>query len=172
MPRQIIASFRNDLQAQNAVDMEVIFATLTHPDLEAEIRVARDSVDYFWEGNTYTRGMFDIELISDDERPPRGRISVPNVDRRIGEAVLNILTPIDMRLDIFAVSDFDVLTSGTRTSSSSPDPDPLLSFTNLQLLNVACTSVALEAEITSWDLSNEPFPGVRVTKDKFPGLFR
>lgn len=52
------------------------------------------------------------------------------------------------------------------------DAAPIITADNLFLKNVRCTAQTVEADIVALELSVEPFPGVRATKNLLPGLYR
>lgn len=107
MPRSLTAPFRYSLERQETGEALIVFVTITHPELPSAIRVANDAVDYVWNGDTYIGFPFDISLISDGDQPPSARLTVQNVDRRIGEAVRDLTSPPRLRIDLLAASDFD-----------------------------------------------------------------
>jgi hypothetical protein len=202
MPRAIATQFLADFEALNAQDMEIVLLTISYPTFT--VRFARDVVNYVWRGETYFGAMFDLEFVSDDENEPHGTLRVPNVDRRIGESILAISSPPQLRIDVLGLSDFDfpfnfvsgggfgavgeyaigesTLTVGPTVIEEEPAftcrdalvsaAEPMITADFLYLKNVRCTAVALEADIIAWELSAEPFPGIRATKGRLPGLYR
>lgn len=196
MPRTISTAFLADLEALNAADKEIVLITVSYPSFT--VRLCRDVVDHVWQGDTYFAAMFDIEFLSDDENEPRGVIRIPNADRLIGESILAIEEAPSLRIDILQGSTFGALqlfafqrnafqgnaffnvsfttteaTAGTCSETTLyGNADPIITADNLYLRNVRCTAQVVEADIVTIDLSVEPYPGVRATKDRLPGLYR
>ncbi len=62
--------------------------TISHPRLSVPIRVTDNDVDLVSGGDTYLACPFFLELPSDEEdRPPRARLRIDNVDRNQVRAV-------------------------------------------------------------------------------------
>jgi hypothetical protein len=87
---------------------------IVHPSIINPIRVANDVVDYEFEGNLYIGFPFELEIVSDTAGTPRGQLRIQNVDRRIGEAVLSLTSPPQLRIILCAQSDFADVTVGGR----------------------------------------------------------
>lgn len=171
MPRLIPAVIRREIEAQESGLFLLALVEITHPDLLAPIRVANDIVDYLLSGNRYVGMPFELDHITDGDRPPSGRLRVQNVDQRIGEWVLSLSSPPRLRIDIYSGDDFGALDeSKTRTAIGTPSP--FYSARHLRLRNVSVDAVAVSGEIGSWDPGREPWPSIRATKDRLPGLFR
>jgi hypothetical protein len=43
---------------------------------------------------------------------------------------------------------------------------------SLRLRGVSGDAIALEGELSVWDPTAEPYPSIRATPDRLPGLFR
>ena len=170
MPRQISASMRYALERPETGEALLVFLTITHPELSTAIRVVSDAVDYVWNGETYIGFPFDISLISDGDGPPKARLSVQNVDRRIGEAVRGLSTPPRLRIDVLAASAFDE-TETPRIAATTGEPEAEYSAPHLFLANVT-GDLFLDGEIRGWDYVQEVWPGIRATQNRLPGLFR
>lgn len=145
------------------------FAEISHPSLALPIRVVSDVKDYVWGGETYSGVPFRLELLSDGERPPRGAITIQNVDRRIGEMARALATPPHLTITLLSSDDFD-LTADPRTETGTATVEYQAS--HLRLKKIRADAIAVQAEIMSFDPSAEPWPQTRATKDRLPGLFR
>jgi len=64
------------------------------------------------------------------------------------------------------------VTGGYEQKIMFGDPEPIITAEGLYLKNVRCTAQVIEADISSLELSVEPFPGLRATKNILPGLYR
>lgn len=168
--RVISTTFRNNIEASQSGEVAILFATITHPALEAPITVNSDIVDYLYNGVTYTGTGFHMSLLTDDDNPPTAKAAIPNVDRIIGEAILaaNSISPPRLKIEVFAKSDFtDAI---PRVAIGTPTVQ--FSAPELFMRNFAVDAISISADIFSYDLSTEPWPSVRSTKDRLPGLYR
>jgi hypothetical protein len=165
--RNLSARFRRQVEAVTADDPLVMFAEVYAADLLDPVRVNSDVTDYLYDGHLWIGCGFSLVFLSDDERPPRARISIPNVDRRIGAAALAVRS-VRLNLHLLLKSDFD----DNEPRQPIGNPAPEYSARHLFLRNVSCDALALSAEIASFDLAAEPWPKIRSTPDLLPGLYR
>lgn len=166
--RTLAGSFRAAIESSNSSEVVLIFATITHPTLIAPIFVNSDIKNYVLGGNTYFGTAMSVSLLSDQISAPSAKISIPNVDRAIGEAVLALRTSPQIKLEVYARSDFD--TSDPRVAIGTPTVE--YSAPLLFLRNVSCDALGFTADLNSYDLSSEPWPAIRSTKNRLPGLYR
>lgn len=168
--RTLSTSFRNDLEASANADIPVLFATITNPLLSEPIRVVNDVVDYEWQGERFIGFPFEIELVTDGDRPPSAKFRLHNINGIIGRTVQRLKTTSRIRLDIVAASDFAAPVSNLRVEIGTPTVEYTANM--LRLRNVSGDAMAVEGELWSYDLSREPYPAIRTTKDRLPGLYR
>ena len=166
--RTVAGPFRTAIESSNSSEAVLIFATITHPDLFAPIYFNSDIKNYVLGGNTYLGTAMSVSLLSDQTNAPSAKISIPNVDRAIGEAVLELRTSPQIKLEVHARSDFDG--SDPRVAIGTPTAE--YSAPLLFLRNVSCDALGFTADLNSYDLSSEPWPAIRSTKDRLPGLYR
>lgn len=171
MPRSIPAVVRRELEAPQTALFLLVLAEITHPDLLEPARVANDVVSYSLGGNLYVGIPFEIELLSDGDRPPRGRLGVSNVDQRIAEVVLALSSPPRVKLEIYDGSDF-AAPDASRVRAAIGTPTPFYSARHLRLKNISGNVASISGELTSWDPGRETWPSIRATRDRLPGLFR
>lgn len=170
MTRAISLGLRRALEEPRSSEYVVVLLEITHPLLATSIRVANDVVSYNFEGNTYIGFPFELEILSDSKNVPRGQLRVQNVDRRISEAIIDLVSPPKLRIILLANSDFsDTLTDNERTPVSD-DIQPEYEASNLVFANVSVDAMSVSGEIMSFDMSSEPWPGIRSTADRLPGL--
>lgn len=169
MPRVISTDFRNNLEASANPDAVLIFATITHATLADPIRIVNDIVDYVWQGKTYTGIPFQIELLTDNDAAPSAKIRIQNVNGVIGQAVLGLKSSPRIQLDVLASSDFGAAVANVRTEIGTPTVE--YSAPRLRLRNVSGDAMMVEGELWSYDVSREPFPAIRATKERLPALF-
>lgn len=170
MPREISAGLRRALDQPETGEALLIFVSITHPELSVTIRAVSDAVDYVWRGETWYGIPFEIELVSDDDRPPSARIAMQNVDRRIGEAVRGLATPPRLTLDVVAASEFDETASPRVPLSGEPEAE--YTAAKLFLADVRGDAGFIEGQMTGWNYVQEIWPGIRATQNRLPGLFR
>jgi hypothetical protein len=174
MPRTIATAFRASIDASYSAQVAPIFCTITHVGLATPIRVVSDSVDYWYGGVRFVGLMFSLSLLTDGERPPRGAIQIPNVDREISNAILAMATPAGCKIEIIDTGYFGAVDVSTtppqRVQSSAPVPEYVAD--NLKLRNISGDALTVQAELGSCDLSTEPWPAIRSTKNFLPGLYR
>jgi len=170
MPRLITDALKQELLAPRTGEVILQFATISHVDLTDPIRVVSDIKNYVLGTDPFIGCPFKIALVSDGERPPRAVVSIQNADRRVGEVVCSITTPPRFKLQLLSSLDFD-LTVDPRVELSPPatveyEADFLF------LREIKVDAITIEAELTTNVFTAEPWPVVRATKDKLPGLFR
>lgn len=168
MARTLTAGFRDEIESTNGQDVLVIFATITHASLEVPFYVNSDVADYVYGGNTFLGTGFQLSFLSDDENPPQAKATIPNVDRRIGAALLAISDSPQIKIELLVKSDFtDAL---PRQPIGTPLPEyvaPLLFLRNTQW-----DAQQMTADIFSYDITSEPWPKIRTTPTDTPALFR
>lgn len=168
MSRGISAKFRAMLEASNSSDVIIYFVTITHPALLVPVRVNSDLADYVLGGQTFYGFGFKIILPTDDEQTPRASVSIQNVTQDIGIAVQSMSTSPQIQIQIFLKSDFtDDL---PRQPIGTPSPE--YSAPLLRLRNVSCDAMTLSGDLYGYDLTTEPWPSIRSTQDRLPGLYR
>jgi hypothetical protein len=182
MPRDITDGFRNEAQAQRTSEVFLYFVTIYASTLAQPVRVVSEMgsisyanglpINYKRSGLLYSAIPFDVEILTDTERPPRAVARMANIDRVPGEVVLRLRTSPRIKLEILALSDFgdDVDEDNARVPTGTPVIEYSADF--LRFANVRGDAVAIEAELRSFDLSQEPWPSVRATAERLPGLFR
>lgn len=169
MPRNITASFRKAAESQWNDEVDLVFLTISHPLLLEPVRVVWDAVDFIWGGNTFIGFPFDIQILSDDEQPPRASLAFQNVDQVIGETIRGLNTPPRMQMDLLSSVDFNLAVT-PRTQIGTPTV--FYTASRLFLVNVRVDVLQITADIVGWNYLQRVWPGVRATQAAFPGLFR
>lgn len=108
-------------------------------------------------GNFYQA--FPVDLIQPNrgEELPRAQISLPNVNRRIGKILDEVIQPLRFTLRLIW----------------HDDPDTVVEeVTGLTLRDVRWNAQAVQGELRARDMSQEPAPGLRVTRANCQALFR
>lgn len=167
--RQISASFRQSVENRHQEDADLIFITLSHPQLTEPIRVVSDTVDYTYDGASWTGFPFDIQLLTDDDSAPRAALEIQNVDQKIGPTIMKLRKPMRLKMELLLSSDFD-LTVRPRVPIGTPSVEYVAS--HLYLVNVKIDTFTITGEIVGWDFAQRTWPGVRANEHLLPGLFR
>lgn len=169
MTRAISPAYRASLQALATGDVDLIFLKIAHAALEEDIRVVADPVDFVFEGETYVGFPFDITLLSDADEVPRTKLSVQNVDRRIGDALQAISSPARLTLTLCCSADFD-LTQRPRVPLGAVSIE--YQARGLYLTNVSLDALTVTGDVVGLDFGQRVWPYRRATKTALPGLYR
>ena len=157
MSRSITTTARQATYDAETSEAFLILLTLTHPDLAGPIRVVNNGVDVVSGGDTFIAFPFRLSLPTDsDERPPRARLSIDNVDRQIVTAVRQVSGPIGVLMEIVLASDPDTIEA---------------SFPDFELTEVRYDALVVEGDLGIEAFVREPFPGDRFTPSGYLGLF-
>lgn len=182
--RALSTGYRNEIEASSSGEVTLVFITVTHADLDTPVRLVSEDengvsyndgliINYNKGGNLFLGCPFALELLTDDERPPRGRITMADPERRIGIGILPLVDSPRLKIEVVALSDY---VEGTYDGNNarSPSGTPTVQYTadHLFLRNVSGDAMTVEAEIASYDMVGEPWTYIRATQDRLPGLFR
>ena len=160
---------RLTLEQENAPDALIAFLTIEHPALADPIQVVSDVMAYVVDGVRYEGIPFNVKALTDTESGPRTQIVVQNLDRRIGEALRRSDTRAKVRLEMRSSADFD-LSQDPRVELASTAP--IYAFRFFELVNVEGDVAQLVGDVELTDYTVEPWPNVRATQDRLPGLYR
>ncbi|MEL6100482.1 MAG: DUF1833 family protein [Pseudomonadota bacterium] len=169
MNRNVPANVRTALEQPETGIALLAFLTIRHSELDVPIRVVSDPLNYVWGGETYTGILFDFRPLTDTDAQPTTELRVPNVDRRIGQAVLDANDRPQVQMSILSSADFD-LTVNPRTEIGTATP--IYAYSHFELREVSVDPVELRGTVTLRDYSVEPWPGLSATESRLPGLFR
>lgn len=169
MRRLIPSQVRREIDRQESGEFYLVFLDLKHSKLAEKIRVVSDPENFILDGNEYIGFEFNINLLTDTEQMPTARLSVQNVDRRIGEAVLNSTDPVRIEIQVIAGSQFD-LSVFPRVALDDP-VERIYRAKSLYLVDVKGDALSLSGTIKSWDYTQETWPALRATQERFPGLY-
>ena len=173
MPRTFQPTFRSDFEAPYAQNVILIFARFYSPSFATPIWVVNEVVNYTLGGQVWIGFPFTIEFLEDSDKPPRGKITVQNVDRVIGQSLQQLVYAPYMDVSVYAGSDWqNSIDPGS--NSRLPIGTPTLEYQALmlQLWDLTITPATCEASFGPPDVSQEFWPQPRCTKAFTPGLFR
>jgi len=169
MSRATAIAARAALENPAAPDALLGFLTITHPSLAAPLRVVSDVMDYMQGGNTFIGIPFGYKLLTDNDAPPRSQLRLSNVDRKIGQALRALSGRATVQLQLMSSADFD-LSQDPRTEIGTAAE--IYGFRYFSLVNASVSATEVTGELILQDYSVEPWPNVRATQDRLPGLFR
>lgn len=145
------------------------FLSLSHPDLSEPIRLVADAVDYVRGGVLWTGLLFDVVLLAETDRMPEARLSIPNVDSRIGATLRTLSGPVVVAIELVAGADFDAATTPRQEIGAA---EVIYAARTLRLYGVevdaATASGVLRRRGTP---DSEPWPLTSATQDLTPGVF-
>lgn len=167
--RIIPAPVRTDLERKSAVHAILAFALVEHPALTEPLRVVADTMDYLRDGHLWQGVLFGFTVPTDGEEAPFCRLTVPNVDGRVGRALRQLTAGAQVTLEICSSADFDLSLDPREPLGTV---SPVLPPTKWHLVDVECTPAELTGRLMVRDFSQEPFPNVFATQDRLPALFR
>ena len=116
MTRNITSAFRELTESSFRDEVDLCFLTITHDDLAEPIRVVWDTKDFVYGGETFIGFPFDLEILSDDEKPPQAKLTIQNIDPRIGDSIRELSSPPRLKIELLSSADFD-LTVDPRTEN-------------------------------------------------------
>lgn len=169
MSRDIPAATRQTLEQSQSPDAILAFLTVTHPNLDTPIRVVSDVFGYIWGGETYVGIPFDARPVTDTDEPPYTELRIQNVDRRIGQALIDARDRARVALSLLSSADFD-LTVVPRTEIGTAAE--IYAFSQFELVDVRANTLEIVGRAVLRDFSTEPWPGIAGTQDRLPGLYR
>ncbi len=159
-----------ELNRQESAELLLVFMTITHPTLTDVIRVVSDPRDFMLDGNQHIGFRFDIRLLTDNEAAPFAQLTIQNVDKRIPIALLEVNQPARVHIQVIAGSECNLEEAPcTELGKNTPR---VYNAPMLYLTEVEGDAMQITGRIVSWDYTQELWPGMMATKDRFPGLFR
>lgn len=171
---------QRDLAARHAADLDDTesavalpwFLVIDHPNLNDPIRVVSDYFDYEIDGELYISMPFSVKPLTDSDEQASAELRFQNVDRRIGQALEQDTHGDRATVSAFAHAsdDFD-LTQDPRVPIDENDLPKIYGFEQYELADVSGDAVELSGRITLVNITQEPYPWIRATADRFPGLF-
>jgi hypothetical protein len=160
---------RQDLERSGSAHALLGFLTVTHASLLEPIRLVSDVFDYELEGVTYLGLPFEYKLVTDSDRAPTASLTVQNIDRRIGTVLRNTNTRAQLALKILSSADFD-LSREPRVALGATST--IYAFSHFELSDVSANVLEISGTVKLFDPSTEPWPHIRATQTRAPGLYR
>jgi len=144
--------------AQSTDEVFLVLLTIAHPNIaDGPLRFVNNMSNIFSRGNEYLAFPFDIILPDENEnRPPRAKLTIDNIDRRIVRAVREVQGQVTVTLEIVLASSPDIVEYGP---------------SELTLTDVLYDALTVEGNLGPEDVLSEPIPGDSFDPSRFPGLF-
>lgn len=181
--RTTAATVQSELEQPRSDEILLCFLTISHSTLPTPIRVVTEGVfgvsrknglpvDYVKDGVTFKGLPFGFTLPSDDERASRATLVMANVDQRIGRIIDGIADTPTILLELY--SDADWSTTVDANNARNPIAPPICEYraSYLRVRNVSVDALQASADLGTYDLNDEPWPFIRMTRDNFSGLYR
>jgi hypothetical protein len=168
MDRDLPDSVRASLNAEQTDDALLTFAEITHPLLSGPLRVVADVVPYVWQSVTWHPVLFQFDALTDTDRPTEARVTLPAIDQTIANALIALPDRARISVWVLTSADFD-LTADPRTAIGTPVP--LMELLNFDLVDINGNVVSASGRLLLRDYTQEPWPGIRATESRCPGLF-
>jgi hypothetical protein len=155
--RSVSLTARQALYAQETGEVFLVLLTIDHADLASPIRVSSDAVDTLSRGDTYVAFPFRLSLPEDgDDRPPRARLAIDNVDRTIVQSLRQIGSAPRVLIEVVR----------------GADPDSIeAAFPDFELTDAHYDALTVQGDLTLESFLREPYPAALFTPADFPGLF-
>jgi hypothetical protein len=167
--RNLPQSVIREIEKETSEEALIVFLTIYQANLFEPIRVVSDPENFVLDGKEYTGFEFNVNLLSDDDSPPQAKLTIANVDERIGQAILASTSPVNLSIEIIPLSEFN-LNTYPRQEKDTPSLR-VYRATHLRLTDVTGDLMAIQGTIRSWDYSQEPWPSIKATQSRFPALF-
>lgn len=178
MRRRLSVEASRAMQRLSSDEALLPFVKITSGQLAEPICIVRDAptfngepMRYIFQGREWVAAPFDLEYLTDSDEAPTAKLTIQNVDRRIGAAVRTVTERPGLEIYIIGSHEFN-LEVNPRVGYGSPEIVPEAAALGLFLKNVTVNLISVSAEIVSWDDTQEAWPGTRATKDRCPGLYR
>lgn len=168
MTRSIPPSTQADLERTSSPDALIWFLTITHENLADPIRIVSDVFDYLVNGDLFRGIVFDAVPLTDTDQAPTTELRVQNIDRRIGQALRDATGRAKVEAVARSTADFDLALEPREPLGT---PATIYSFSHYDLVDVEVNAAEITGRLMLADYSQEPFPSIRATADRCPGLF-
>lgn len=156
MPMPLPSFAQAWLQARESADAALCLVTLYHPMLETR-RFVKNTEDVVSRGDTFSACWFDLDIVNDNDQPPRATFTFPNVDRSIGIKLGEITGPPQITIEVVSSAHLD---------------EPVSRAARLKLKNVTLDPLSISGDLLRTDEGAEICGTIRVTPARCPALFR
>lgn len=166
--RSLPTDIQADLERPDSPHAIIWFLIIQHPNFTVPVRIVTDALDYVLDGETYTGLPLSIQPISDADQSAASELRAPNIDRKIGAALETAEGRATVAATAYSTADFD-LTQEPRVALGTPRK--MLGYSHFELSSVTVNAVEITGRVSLPDYGQEPWPHIRATSDRAPGLF-
>lgn len=170
MARVVPVISRAEAERSSSGAAHLIFVEVSHPLMTEAVRLVVDGVDYLLNGGLWHRSSFELDLLTDEESPPRARFRFPNVDRRAIHMLEKVAEPAHVEFRVVTSSYFD-LTADPRTVRPGMVAVPMYTARHLLLTDITADAVMVSGTLRSWDYRREMWPNRLAVRSLLPGAF-
>lgn len=140
---------------QNSDEVLITLLTFSGTGFDT-FRVCNNDTDIVSRSNTFTAFPFSLKEPGDGEDAPAAELQIANVDRQIGQAIDAADGPAYVLIELVL--------------ASAPD-DVQKSFDGLELRSTSRSMLLVQGSLQSAQFTSEPYPKIRATPGRLPGLF-
>jgi hypothetical protein len=134
----------------------IYLLTLTGADLPGGVeRIARNSEDVTSNGNLFKAGWFDVTLPEESDQQPLVRLTVPNVNRLVGLALIETTESLTVKVEAVWPSNWNAV---------------FYAVDFLKLRFVTIDPLVVEGTLSVAQLDTEPYGAVRLVPAHFPWM--
>lgn len=169
--RDLAVADRADLLLGQSNTPLIAFVRIDAPRIRGGVALVADTVPHLLGGVTYQPIGLGLAPPEDsDQTSPRQSLVLPNIDRRIGEALRRGGDQMTVSLAWYSMRLFD-LTAVPRVPLGAVRPFvEMIGWRVVEVSNAGGGSITVAIERRN--IEQEPFPHVRATADIAPGLHR
>lgn len=164
-------NFREAAFAQETGRVPIALITLSHDDLDDDIRISTDPTAELTGSTTDTEKVYGTTSNGDDyvflpvrlklpddtdEGPGEMQLEIDNVHQAYTETIRSVYTPVTCRVDIVMDNALDTIDA---------------SWPEFQLVNITYNATTITGTLRLETLESEPFPAGAFVPSYFPGLF-
>lgn len=146
-----------ELIARESDDPIVALLTIEHPRWGVPQRMVSDINQVVSRGLTFLPSAFELQVVSDDDGPPRASLSLPNASREIGTELQKLDSAPECKIEVIALS--------------HPD-EPIYTAARLEIVEINLGAVVVSGDLRGKDFTSEPIGTKRVIPRDFPAFFR
>lgn len=183
MPRDIDQPLQDELESTERSEILLCFLTLQAASSPLPLRYVTEEksgvsfdnglpIDYMLGGNTYSALPFSFERLSDGDRPPIGKLRVSNIGGIVGGLLIDYAEPLSVNAKLYALSDWNLPVFPGNVRNPQGTPTLVYEAAHMRLKDISGNVSMVEGTLGNYDLTQEPFPFVRLTADRAPDLFR
>lgn len=134
-----------------------VLAEISHPGLSETLYLTTNPDGLTSNGQVYTFFPFNVVLPGDTDTLPRAKVTFQNVDRTIGETILDLIDPPLITFKVVTSLDFDTVE---------------FEAANLLLVKITGDALQISGELIVRRFDSEPWPRTRADKALLPALWR